>query len=45
MGGPRLVKRVESAVTASTDQTRPIKAKTASDQEELTQKTLNRDAI
>jgi hypothetical protein len=44
MGGPRLVDHIESTVTASTDQTRPIKAETASDQEEMAQKTLNRDA-
>jgi hypothetical protein len=44
MGGPRLVDRIESAVTASTDRTRPVKAETASDQEEMAQKTSNRDA-
>jgi hypothetical protein len=44
MGGPRPVDRVESAVTASTDRTRPVKAETASDQEELAQITPNHDA-
>jgi hypothetical protein len=44
MGGPRPVDRVESAVTASTDRTRLIKAETASDQEEMAQKTSNCDA-
>jgi hypothetical protein len=43
MEGTRLVDRIESAVTASTDRTRPVKAETASDQEEMAQKTLNRD--
>jgi hypothetical protein len=31
-GGPRPVDRVETAVTASTDRTRPVKAETASGQ-------------
>jgi hypothetical protein len=44
MGGPRPVDRVESVVTASTDRTRPVKAETTSDQEELAQITPNRDA-
>jgi hypothetical protein len=44
MGGPRPVDRVESAETASTDRTRPVKVETTSDQEELAQKTSNRDA-
>jgi hypothetical protein len=44
MGGPCLVDRVESAVTASTDRTHPVKAETVSDQEELAQKTSNHDA-
>jgi hypothetical protein len=44
MGGPHLVDRIEYAVTASTDRTRPVKAETASDQEEKAQKTSNRDA-
>jgi hypothetical protein len=33
MGGPRLVDRIESAVTASTDQTRLVKAETVSGRE------------
>jgi hypothetical protein len=44
MGGLRPVDRVESVVTTSTGRTRPVKAETASDQEELAQITLNRDA-
>jgi hypothetical protein len=44
MGGPRPVDRVETAVTTSTDRTRPVKAETTFDQEEMAQKTSNRDA-
>jgi hypothetical protein len=44
MGGPRPVDRIESAVTASIDWMRPVKAETASDQEEMAQKTSNHDA-
>jgi hypothetical protein len=43
MGGPRPVDHVESTMTVSTDQTRPIKAETACDQEELAQITPNHD--
>jgi hypothetical protein len=41
MGGPHPVDRVESAMTANTDQTCLVKAEIASDQEELAQITLN----
>jgi hypothetical protein len=44
MGGPRSIDHVESVVTASTDRTRLVKAETTFDQEELAQKTSNRDA-
>jgi hypothetical protein len=44
MGGPRLIDHVESAMTASTDRTRPVKAEAMSDQEVKAQKTSNRDA-
>jgi hypothetical protein len=44
MGGPRPVDRIDSAMTSSTDRTRPVKAETASGQEEMAQKTLNHDA-
>jgi hypothetical protein len=43
-GEPCPVDRVESTVTASTDRTCPVKAETASDQEEKAQISLNRDA-
>jgi hypothetical protein len=44
MGGPRSVDRIESAVTASTDRTHPVKAETVSSREEMDQKTSNRDS-
>jgi hypothetical protein len=34
MGGSGLVDRIETAVTTSTDQTRPVKAETVSGREE-----------
>jgi hypothetical protein len=44
MGEPRPVDRIDSAVTASTDRTCPVKAETASGREKRAQTTSNRDA-